>query len=94
MGYAPLNDAALNEAFRAALTHPVPDGGGLQLVGWVELFAKPACDANGTAADGFRKGSTHPTDKKRTQKSPARFPARAHFLSFNFLNTSIRGSRQ
>jgi hypothetical protein len=35
--------------------------------------------------------STHSTDKG-TQKSPARFPGRAHFVSFNFLNTPIRVS--
>jgi hypothetical protein len=31
-------------------------------VGWVELFAKPIVGgAIGSARDGFRKGSTHPT---------------------------------
>ena len=41
---------------------------------------------------GFAKKLNPPTDK-RTQKSPARFPGRAHFVSFNLPNTPILASR-
>jgi hypothetical protein len=35
-----------------------------------------------------RAALTHPTDN-RARKSPARFPGRAHFVSFNFPNSLI-----
>jgi hypothetical protein len=35
------------------------------------------------------RARTHPTDT-RTRKSPARFPGRAQFVSFNFKNKLIR----
>jgi hypothetical protein len=34
---------------------------------------------------------THPTGGRRQQKSPVRFPARAQFVSFNFVNNLIWG---
>jgi hypothetical protein len=45
---------------------------------------------------GFAKErSTHPAvTGGRARKSPARFPARAHLVSFNFLNSPIQDSCQ
>ena len=85
VGYAPLSAAGLDEAFWATPTRPVPGGGGLLLVGWVEPFAKPiACRASRTAADGFRKSSTHPTDRKMHMKKPGAVSRPGTLREFQF----------
>src|SRR5665213_4354532 len=51
----------------------------VRAVGWVELFAKPISNVNGSG--GFRKGSTHPTIPELMHAHLSGFPAQHRLLA-------------